>query len=175
MQQIIISFRPYYYFMHSTGENTTALQFNSFYHVVGCPVPPPLQRKMIICLRKGCETTTTRSEVRLHHITAPVGGDASRGGVEVIRRGAECFWGGFFFLEPAARRLACVGDALNNEFTTRAELWTFGEAPVVPQGRSGPESLYAVHTVKLTALAVCCRLRGFLLYTSTPSSRAVGN
>lgn len=34
LQQIIISFRPHYYFIRSMAENTTALKFNSFYHVV---------------------------------------------------------------------------------------------------------------------------------------------
>lgn len=34
LQQIIISFKPYYYFIRSMAENTTALKFNSFYHVV---------------------------------------------------------------------------------------------------------------------------------------------
>lgn len=65
LQQIIISFKAYYYFMCSMAGNTTALKFNSFYHVIvflshffffiaalpgwNCGI----QRKTIICLCKG--------------------------------------------------------------------------------------------------------------------------
>lgn len=39
-RQMIISFKPYYYFIRSVAANTTALKFNSFYHVAA---PPPFR------------------------------------------------------------------------------------------------------------------------------------
>lgn len=112
LQQIVISFKPYYYFIRSMAENTTALKFNSFYRVFVFFVfshrcasrvklwhPEennhlPLQRLQ----------NNKRSEVRLDHASARL---------QEWRccRGAKCFWGGFFFFKPAARSLICVGGA----------------------------------------------------------------
>lgn len=40
-RQMIISFKPYYYFIRSVAENTTALKFISFYHVAVIFFPFP--------------------------------------------------------------------------------------------------------------------------------------